>query len=101
MSHAHNGLLGTALYFGLVGLAAFGVMIAVYAKNLIRQPDGALRFFGLASLIFSFGYMGADLSNPFAFFNTHYLFMWFPIFLVSVRREQAPAASSPDSLQRM
>jgi hypothetical protein len=68
-----------------------------------------LRFFGLASLIFSFGYMGADLSNPFAFFNTHYLFMWFPIFLVSVRGEQAPAtadrlapaASSPDSLQRM
>jgi hypothetical protein len=45
--------------------------------------------------------MGADLSNPFAFFNTHYLFMWFPIFLVSVRGEQAPAASSPDSLQRM
>jgi O-antigen ligase len=101
MSHAHNGLLGTALYFGLVGLAAFGVMIAIYARNLIRQPDGALRFFGLASLIFSFGYMGADLSNPFAFFNTHYLFMWLPIFLVSVRGEQAPAASSPDSLQRM
>ncbi len=109
MSHAHNGLLGTAMYFGLVGLAAFGLMIALYARNLIRQPDGALRFFGLASLIFSFGYMGADLSNPFAFFNTHYLFMWFPIFLVSVRGEQAPATvdrrasavPSPDSLQRM
>ena len=109
MSHAHNGILGTALYFGLVGLAAFGVMIAVYARKLTRQPDGALRFFGLASLIFSFGYMGADLSNPFAFFNTHYLFMWFPLFLVSVRGGQSPATAErlmpaapfPDSLQRM
>ena len=110
MSHAHNGLLGTAMYFGLVGLAAFGLMVAFYAGNLARgRQDVALRFFGLASLIFSFGYMGADLSNPFAFFNTHYLFMWFPIFFVSARGEPSPAAdhrpasaaSSSDSLQRM
>jgi len=84
-----------------VVLAVFILIVAAYAKRLVRQPDATLRFFGLACLIFSFGYMGADLSNPFAFFNAHYLFMWFPIFLVSVRGEQAPAASSPDSLQRM
>jgi hypothetical protein len=29
--------------------------------------------------------MGADLPNPFAFFNTHYLFMWFPILLILAR----------------
>jgi len=81
MTHPHNGLLGIAMFYGLVVLAAFGLAIACYARRLVRQPDRTLRFFGLASLIFSFGYMGTDLSNPFAFFNTHYLFLWLPLFL--------------------
>jgi hypothetical protein len=85
LSHAHNGLFGIALYFGLGGLAASALMAAGYARCLTRGTDDTLRFFGIASLIFSFGYMGADLPNPFAFFNTHYLFMWFPILLVLAR----------------
>jgi O-antigen ligase len=85
LSHAHNGFFGIALYFGLGGFAASALMAAGYARCLTRGADDTLRFFGLASLIFSFGYMGADLPNPFAFFNTHYLFMWFPILLVLAR----------------
>ncbi|MBD2747228.1 O-antigen ligase family protein [Microvirga sp. BT688] len=89
LSHAHNGLFGIALYFGLGGLAASGLMAAGYARCLTRGTDETLRFFGLASLIFAFGYMGADLPNPYAFFNTHYLFMWFPILLVLARNRSS------------
>lgn len=82
MSHPHNGLFGVAMYYGLMALLAFWAMIGFYAKQLTRQGDRSLRFFGLASILFSFGYMGTDLSNPFAFFNMHYLFLWLPLFLV-------------------
>ncbi|MEZ0171900.1 O-antigen ligase family protein [Microvirga sp. TS319] len=82
MSHPHNGLFGTAMYYGLMALLAFWAMIGFYARQLTRQEDRSLRFFGLASILFSFGYMGTDLSNPFAFFNMHYLFLWLPLFLV-------------------
>ncbi|MBJ6124219.1 O-antigen ligase family protein [Microvirga splendida] len=107
LSHAHNGLFGIALYFGLVGLAASALMAAGYARCLSRGTDDTLRFFGLASLIFTFGYMGADLPNPFAFFNTHYLFMWFPILLVLARDrfsfnvKAVPARSMPGVAQRI
>ena len=107
LSHAHNGLFGIALYFGLGGLAASALMAAGYARCLTRGTDDTLRFFGIASLIFSFGYMGADLPNPFAFFNTHYLFMWFPILLVLARDrfssnvKAMPAAPMPGIAQRL
>jgi O-Antigen ligase len=107
LSHAHNGLFGIALYFGLGGLAASGLMAAGYARCLTRGTGDTLRFFGLASLIFSFGYMGADLPNPFAFFNTHYLFMWFPILLVLARDrfsstiKAMPAAPMPGIAHRL
>jgi O-antigen ligase len=107
LSHAHNGLFGIALYFGLGGLAASALMAAGYARCLTRGTDDTLRFFGLASLIFTFGYMGADLPNPFAFFNTHYLFMWFPILLVLARDrfsstiKAMPAAPMPGIAQRI
>jgi hypothetical protein len=107
LSHAHNGLFGTALYFGLGGLAASALIAAGYARCLTRGTDDTLRFFGIASLIFSFGYMGADLPNPFAFFNTHYLFMWFPILLVLARDRLSsnvkamPAAPMPGIAQRL
>jgi hypothetical protein len=107
LSHAHNGLFGIALYFGLGGLVASGLMAAGYARCLARGADDTLRFFGLASIIFSFGYMGADLPNPFAFFNTHYLFMWFPILLVLARDKSssdftaASAAPVPGIAQRI
>jgi len=82
MSHPHNGLFGIAMYYGLPALAAFWIMIGFQARALARQSNRSLRFFGLASLIFSFGYMGTDLPNPFAFFHMHYLFLWLPFFLV-------------------
>lgn len=82
MSHPHNGLFGIAMYYGLAALAAFWAMVGFYARQLTLQEDRPLRFFGLASIIFSFGYMGTDLSNPFAFFNMHYVFLWLPFFLV-------------------
>jgi O-antigen ligase len=85
LSHAHNGFFGIVLYFGLGGLVGSALMAAGYVRCLTRATDETLRFFGLASLLFTFGYMGADLPNPFAFFNTHYLFMWFPILLVLAR----------------
>jgi hypothetical protein len=105
LSHAHNGLFGIVLYFGLGGLAASALMVTGYARCLTRGTDDTLRFFGLASLIFTFGYMGADLPNPFAFFNTHYLFMWFPILLVLARDKfsfnvkATPAAPVPGVAQ--
>ncbi|MBB3018841.1 hypothetical protein FHR70_001895 [Microvirga lupini] len=107
LSHAHNGLFGITLYFGFGGLAAAGLMAAGYARCLTRVTDDTLRFFGLASLIFSFGYMGADLPNPFAFFNTHYLFLWFPVLLVLARDRSSSnvmatsAAPVPSVAQRM
>ncbi|MXQ12946.1 O-antigen ligase family protein [Microvirga makkahensis] len=107
MSHPHNGIFGTAMYFGFPALAAFGAMIGFYARELTRQGDRSLRFFGAASIIFSFGYMGTDLSNPFAFFNMHYLFLWMPYLLVLMsseamgRDEEGLALSSSDELRRI
>ncbi len=107
MSHPHNGLFGIAMYYGLVALAAFWTMIGFYARQVTRQEDRSLRFFGLASLIFSFGYMGTDLSNPFAFFNMHYLFLWLPFFLVlgsrraSVRKEGEVSSPGSGGLQHI
>lgn len=96
MTHPHNGLLGIITYYGLLACVAFGVMIALHVRKLIFHQEQMLRFFGVASLIFSFGYMGADLSNPFAFFNMHYLFLWLPLFLV---KALVPTAQQDDEAQ--
>ena len=107
MSHPHNGLFGIVMYYGLPALVAFGVMIGFYARGLTRHGDRSLRFFGQASIIFSFGYMGTDLSNPFAFFNMHYLFLWLPFFLVLASRravahdEEKVAWAGSDELRRI
>lgn len=107
MSHPHNGMFGIAMYFGLPALVAFGSIIVLYAKKLAGEQDRTLRFFGQAALIFTFGYMGADLSNPFAFFNIHYIFLWLPFFLVLASRqevaqhERGVASLSPEGLQRI
>jgi hypothetical protein len=107
MSHPHNGLFGIAMYYGLLALVAFGILIGFYARELARQEDRSLRFFGQASIIFSFGYMGTDLSNPFAFFNMHYLFLWLPFFLVLAssravaRNGDRVALAGSDELRRI
>jgi len=107
MSHPHNGLLGIAMYYGLPILVAFGALVVSYARAVSAQGDRTLRFFGIASIIFSFGYMGTDLSNPFAFFNMHYLFLWLPIFLIlssereTVQDEEADPVRSSDQLRQI
>jgi hypothetical protein len=35
-------------------------------------------------MFFAAGFLGSDLPNPFAFFNTHYLFLWLPVTLAVV-----------------
>ncbi|WP_166802276.1 O-antigen ligase family protein [Microvirga pakistanensis] len=107
MSHPHNGIFGIAMYYGLPALVAFGAMIGFYARELTRLGDRSLRYFGLASIVFSFGYMGTDLSNPFAFFNMHYLFLWLPCLLVlaskeaGARGEEKAALGGSDELRRI
>jgi len=76
--HAHNGLFGTAMLFGIPALIAVLAMSFAYCRHL-EDVDSRLAWFCGAALIYSFGYMGSDLPNPFSFANTHYFFLWLPI----------------------
>ncbi|KRE11280.1 hypothetical protein ASE63_20195 [Bosea sp. Root381] len=77
-NHPHNGLLGTMMFFGVPGLVLLLGLAFVYGRHLSGR-SGEIGLFASGALIFSFGYMGSDLSNPFAFANMHYLFLWLPI----------------------
>ena len=76
--HAHNGLFGTAMFFGIPAMIAALVLVFAYCRHL-EGIDRSLSFFCASMLIFSFGYMGSDLPNPFSFVNMHYFFLWLPI----------------------
>lgn len=76
--HAHNGLFGTAMFFGIPAMIAGLVLVFAYCRHL-ENVDRSLSFFCAGTLIFSFGYMGSDLPNPFSFVNMHYFFLWLPI----------------------
>lgn len=76
--HAHNGLFGTAMFFGIPAMIAALVLVFAYCRHL-AGIDRSLAFFCASALIFSFGYMGSDLPNPFSFVNMHYFFLWLPI----------------------
>ncbi len=76
--HAHNGLFGTAMFFGVPALIALLVATFAYCRHL-ESIGGRLAAFCASALIFSFGYMGSDLPNPFAFANMHYFFLWLPV----------------------
>jgi O-antigen ligase len=76
--HAHNGLFGTAMLFGIPAMAAVLILVFAYCRHL-DGIDRRLSFFCASALIFSFGYMGSDLPNPFSFANMHYFFLWLPI----------------------
>lgn len=78
--HAHNGLFGTAMFFGIPALIAVLLLTFAYCRHLAGL-DRSLSLFCASALIFSFGYMGSDLPNPFAFVNMHYFFLWLPIAL--------------------
>lgn len=92
-NHAHNGLFGTAMYFGVPALVAALAMAFVYCRHL-ATVDGGRSTFCAAALIFSFGYMGSDLPNPFSFVNMHFFFLWLPIaFALAERSEEAATGS--------
>ena len=87
--HAHNTYLGMALHYG-IPLAIF--FIAVMAVTLSRASELKSKdekFFIVAMLIFANGFMASDLSEPLRSFNTHYLFLWTPIFLALIRPHAA------------
>jgi O-antigen ligase len=78
--HAHNGLFGMALAFGVPALLLFlGVLYRVGARAQAAAPSGMTILFATLTLTFGFAYMGSDLSSPVAFVRNHYLFLWLPV----------------------
>ncbi len=84
VGHAHNGVLGTAFYFGLPVAALFLGVVGYALTRGARMRKGPVRDFALGGMFFAAGFLGSDLPNPFAFFNTHYLFLWLPVTLAVV-----------------
>lgn len=94
VSHPHNGLLGLSFYFGIpVSLLFIGIMCVALKQALIGRK-GTVRTFALLGIFFSASFIATDLSNPFGFVNTHYLYLWLPVFmgvLVGALRERPEA----------
>ena len=93
--HAHNGLAALALGGGLPFLAAFLALCAVISRMAAELPNTTETRFAAQAYVFAFGYMATDLPNPIGFINTHYLFLWLPIFLIASRWQQQRFADSP------
>ncbi|MFA5899219.1 MAG: O-antigen ligase family protein [Hyphomicrobium sp.] len=89
--HAHNAYLGVALHYGIPMLVLFVCLMTAALKRTAGIENRQQKFFVTASLVFANGFMGSDLSDPVRFFNTHYLFLWFPLFIAFVG--PPPAAS--------
>jgi len=81
VTHAHNAYLGLALHYGLPLLTLFVALMATALYQATRIASAQAKVFVASTLVFANGYMGSDLSDPMRFFNTHYLFLWFPLFL--------------------
>ncbi|WP_407658196.1 glycosyltransferase family 25 protein [Hyphomicrobium album] len=79
--HAHNGLIGLAMLYGLPLLLVFLAFLMVVARSISRERSRAERTWLTFMVVFAFGYMGSDLSDPLRFVNTHYLFLWLPLFM--------------------
>ncbi len=86
--HPHNGLTGVAMLYGLPILGVFIALLARASWNVSRVEDRDLKTFAAAMLVFSAGFMGSDLSDPFRFVSAHYLFFWIPLFAASTRRRE-------------
>lgn len=86
--HPHNGLTGVAMLYGLPILGVFIALLARASWNVSRVEDRDLQTFAAAMLVFSAGFMGSDLSDPFRFVSAHYLFFWIPLFAASTRRRE-------------
>jgi len=88
LRHPHNGVFGVAMFYGLPMLALLLVLAWLYSR-LLTKRSGLLALFCAGAFVFSFGYMGSDLPNPFAFANMHYLFLWLPIAFGLAGEDQA------------
>lgn len=99
VSHPHNGILGLVFYFGLPVAILFLGIIAFAVKRAAAAPPSASRTFALLGIFFSMSFVATDLSNPFAFVNTLYLYLWLPVWigvlLVLAPQDDAPVAASP------
>ena len=71
----HHILWGTALYFGIPIMLAFVAMLYRITKYV--EPHAPLIS---AFLILGCCFMATNLTQPFAFINWHYLFLWLPVF---------------------
>ncbi len=92
--HAHNGFLGVGLNYGLVIFLLFACLLGCAAANIRKFESRQERFFLLAMLTFAGGFMGSDLSDPMRFFNTHYVFLWLPLFIALIGPEADRPASA-------
>jgi len=90
--HAHNTYLGTALHYGIPLLILFVCLMAAALWHAAKMKRKAEKYFVVATLIFANGFMGSDLSDPVRFFSTHYLFLWFPLFLAFAASSRPPLA---------
>jgi O-antigen ligase len=99
VSHPHNGLLGLTFYFGLPMALLFLGIIAFTVKQAAAAPPSPSRTFALLGIFFSMSFVATDLSNPFAFVNTLYLYLWLPVWLgallVLAPHDDPPVAASP------
>lgn len=81
LQHPHNGLLGSAFFFGvpmLIPLIVLCLGSLLSASRHIRSEAG---MFCVLSLNFAFVTLGTDRPNLFGDLNSHFLYLWLPIAL--------------------
>lgn len=96
--HAHNSYFGMALNYGIPLLLLFIALMVAALAQTARMAHVDERRFVVAALIFANGFMGSDLSDPMRFFNTHFLFLWFPLILAFISEKQDIPSAIPTSV---
>lgn len=96
--HAHNSYFGMALNYGIPLLLLFIALMVAALAQTARMAHTDERRFVVATLIFANGFMGSDLSDPMRFFNTHFLFLWFPLILAFISEKRDTSAERTASL---
>jgi O-antigen ligase len=78
-AHPHNGLLGSALFYGLPILIPIALLFggAVHRAGLAAR--GPATTFLLLALAFAAASLATDRANLFGDLNSHFLFVWMPI----------------------
>ena len=100
VSHPHNGILGLTFYFGLPMTLMFLGIIAFAVKQAAAAPTGPSRTFALLGIFFSMSFVATDLSNPFAFVNTLYLYLWLPVWIGALLALAPQGGSAAAASQR-